>query len=363
MSHLMLSRHGIWYYRRVYLTPRKRREIRISLRTRSKREALLRVEKYLTSQPFPCLPQDTPAHTASATAASTPTKPKKSLYQNLLRELEKYILAKTDSVGERELLTINRCVKAYLSSTQQPFSKRSAANFVDTLGGSASTRNRYIKKNSAFLKWLARRTDEDIRNPFEGMGIRETTAPMDRRPAYSLDDLKRLSIAMKEVKDWRSWIILICRYSGMRQNEACQLYHNDIMQVDSVWCFRIDNLNPHQTLKTDSSRRFVPVHPQLLMLGLLEFAHERTGHLFPELKQHLGSYGHYFSRWFTRFRTKHALPEFHSLRHYAATTFKKHGFPEQFASQVLGHANITITYNRYGKGVDVSRLIELVGTL
>lgn len=37
MSHLMLSRHGIWYYRRVYLTPRKRREIRISLRTRSKR--------------------------------------------------------------------------------------------------------------------------------------------------------------------------------------------------------------------------------------------------------------------------------------------------------------------------------------
>lgn len=47
MSHLMLSRHGIWYYRRVYLTPRKRREIRVSLRTRSKREALLRVEKYL----------------------------------------------------------------------------------------------------------------------------------------------------------------------------------------------------------------------------------------------------------------------------------------------------------------------------
>lgn len=56
MSHLMLSRHGIWYYRRVYLTPRKRREIRISLRTRSKREALLRVEKYITSQPFHCVP-------------------------------------------------------------------------------------------------------------------------------------------------------------------------------------------------------------------------------------------------------------------------------------------------------------------
>lgn len=57
MSHLMLSSHGIWYYRRVYLTPRKRREVRISLRTRSKREALSRVDKYLTSQPFPCVSQ------------------------------------------------------------------------------------------------------------------------------------------------------------------------------------------------------------------------------------------------------------------------------------------------------------------
>ncbi|MCT4708727.1 hypothetical protein MUA04_00520 [Enterobacteriaceae bacterium H11S18] len=48
------------------------------------------------------------------------------------------------------------------------------------------------------------------------------------------------------------------------------------------------------------------------------------------------------------------------MRHYAATTFKQQGCPEQFASQVLGHSNATITYNRYGKGVDVSRLVELV---
>ncbi|EEQ15619.1 Site-specific recombinase, phage integrase family [Yersinia frederiksenii ATCC 33641] len=41
--------------------------------------------------------------------------------------------------------------------------------------------------------------------------------------------------------------------------------------ADDIWCFHIDNLNFHQTLKTDSSRRFVPVHPQLLMLGLLKF--------------------------------------------------------------------------------------------
>jgi len=173
MSHLMLSRHGIWYYRRVYSTPRKRREIRISLRTRSKREAMKRAEQYITSQPFACVPQAIPAHSYSALAAPTLLNEKKPLFPNLKYEFEKYGNAKTGSVGEREILTINRCVNAYLPATKEPFSKRSAAAFVDSLEGSASTRNRYIKKNSAFFKWLATRTDDEIRNPFEGMVLRK----------------------------------------------------------------------------------------------------------------------------------------------------------------------------------------------
>jgi len=154
MSHLMLSRHGIWYYRRVYSTPRKRREIRISLRTRSKREAMKRAEQYITSQPFACVPQAIPAHSYSALAAPTLLNEKKPLFPNLKNEFEKYANAKTGSVGEREILTINRCVNAYLPATKEPFSKRSAAAFVDSLEGSASTRNRYIKKDSAFSNGL-----------------------------------------------------------------------------------------------------------------------------------------------------------------------------------------------------------------
>ncbi|VFS40926.1 Uncharacterised protein [Enterobacter cancerogenus] len=162
-----------------------------------------RAEQYITSQPFACVPQAIPAHSSSALAASALVKEKKPLFPNLKGELEKYANAKTGSVGEREILTINRCVNAYLAVTKEPFSKRSAAAFVDGLEGSASTRNRYIKKNSAFFKWLATRTDDEIRNPFEGMGVKETTAPMDRRPAYTLYDLKRLHIALHGVNDWK----------------------------------------------------------------------------------------------------------------------------------------------------------------
>ena len=53
MSCLMLSRHGIWYFRKTYLLPSgKRKELRRSLRTRCKREANQLVKRML--EMFPC---------------------------------------------------------------------------------------------------------------------------------------------------------------------------------------------------------------------------------------------------------------------------------------------------------------------
>ncbi|WP_149542571.1 tyrosine-type recombinase/integrase, partial [Serratia marcescens] len=301
MSHLVLSHHGIWYYRRVYLTARKRREIRVSLRTRSKREALERVQRYLISHHFP-LSEGIPAHTSPAAVAQQQLQHPKI---NLKKELQTYIASKKDTVGERELLTIDRCVNSYLATTAQPFSKRSAADYVDTLEGSASTRNRYIKKNSGFFKWLNMRTDDEIKNPFEGRNVKDSTAPMDRRPAYTACDLKQLHNAIQGVVEWRRWIILICRYSGMRQNEACQLYKNDVMQVNGTWCFRIDDLNEGQSLKTSSSRRFVPISSKLLEAGLLAYVEKQEIRLFPKLSPHSGMYAHQFSKWFGSFRKPH----------------------------------------------------------
>lgn len=63
------------------------------------------------------------------------------------------------------------------------------------------------------------------------------------------------------------------------------------------------------------------------------------------------------------FRKSHGLPEFHSIRHYAATRLKENGVAEQFASQLLGHSNSSITYNRYGKNIDVINLVKLVELL
>jgi hypothetical protein len=250
MSHLLLSRHEIWYYRRVYLTPRKCREIRISLRIRSKCQALLRVEKYLISQPFHCVPQSIPAHTSSAAVTCFQQPRQKKPFKSLISTAE----LKRGRLVNGKYLTINRCVNTYLNSSKEPFSKRSAAAFVDGLEGLASTRKRYIKKNSAFFKWLATRTDEDIRNHGEGRNYRTNGSPS-------------------------------CVYTQ----------RSETLEHCFEWCKGLETLDHF--------------HSQLLALGLLDFINDRKGYFFPELTLHLGSYGHYFSRWFTRFRGKHGLPE------------------------------------------------------
>nr|WP_318382537.1 hypothetical protein [uncultured Enterobacter sp.] len=104
------------------------------------------------------------------------------------------------------------------------------------------------------------------------------------------------------------------------QKKPFKSLKSEVEKYTKIKAGSVDNLNPNQTLKTESSRRFVPIHSQLLAQGLLDFIRERKGHLFPELTLHLGSYGYYFNRWFTRFRGKHSLSEYHSLRHYALVT-------------------------------------------
>ena len=111
--------------------------------------------------------------------------------------------------------------------------------------------------------------------------------------------------------DWSYWIPLLCLYEGLRVSEASQLYTNDVVAVDGVWCLSVisdasdddedgpptrSSLNVARSadefrrLKNPSSRRIVPIHPKLIELGFLEFVRRvtdsspRAWHLFYGLK-------------------------------------------------------------------------------
>ena len=159
----------------------------------------------------------------------------------------------------------------------------------------------------------------------------------------------------KEQEPYRKWIALLGLYTGARANEICQLYADDVQQVDEVWCLNIRDNRPNQKLKTANSARLIPIHSSLIAGGFIGFVLERAGgRLFPELPHRQDGYSHLWGQWFSRHRP--VDKDFHSLRHTVATALKDHGVPLQYAAAILGHTNGAISYDRYGGGVAVEKL-------
>lgn len=122
----------------------------------------------------------------------------------------------------------------------------------------------------------------------------------------------------------RFWVPLLSMFGGLRLNEACQLYTDDVVVVDDVPLLLIRADADGTRLKTVASQRRVPIHPELIRIGFLQHVarvREAGEHrLFADLP--LGKMGNFadpFSKWFGRFLAKAGVPAqgavFHSFRH------------------------------------------------
>lgn len=153
----------------------------------------------------------------------------------------------------------------------------------------------------------------------------------------------------KKDKAWRFWLPLLMLYSGARPNEIAQLHCDDIRQTDAgVWYFSLSD-EDGKTLKTGSSRRRVPLHPELIKIGFLEFVKARRKkngpkepRIFSELKpDKYGSYAAYASK---RIRDSF-IPEeitlkdkqtFYSLRHNVRDALRRAKAPADTLLAVCG---------------------------
>jgi integrase len=142
----------------------------------------------------------------------------------------------------------------------------------------------------------------------------------------------------------------------------------DVKVVDSVLVF---DFVPHSLrgLKTASSRRAVPVHQELLRLGLMDYVASvpATGLLFPEMKP--GPHGKLagaFSKWWGRFTDELGITSphktFHSFRHSFSDAARRAKVEPEVRSQLLGHGAQTMT-GRYGVGHDMDALRDAVNSI
>ena len=233
------------------------------------------------------------------------------------------------------------------------------------------TRKEYMTGWSTFFNWCVP-CGYMAANPARGLVEKVKLADLtEQRPPFELKELKAIfaDIAKmpeephfrKELYPMRYWIPLIGLYQGMRLNEICQLYLDDVCVIDGLPCLRIKaNEQRKQKVKNSSSIRTIPIHSALLNLGFLDYVvsrlknkHRKNDQLFEELTCSDGSYARkmqYFNNHIHDFLKIPDNKTFHSFRHNFDTELSNKE-PNAFLIQCLdGHARQGELGARYSKG-------------
>lgn len=172
------------------------------------------------------------------------------------------------------------------------------------------------------------------------------------------------------VKDGKYWIPLLGLFTGMRLGEIVQLTVADIKQENAIPYIDVNKEEEDKRLKTDSSARYVPIHPALVQLGFLDYVREsRKGkkvgeRLFPEIEPGAdGYYSNNFSKYFARHLDKVALTSrkltFHSFRHNLTDSLVQAEVSDMLVKAILGHADHSVTAS-YGSRPPVATLYQAI---
>jgi integrase len=158
------------------------------------------------------------------------------------------------------------------------------------------------------------------------------------------------------------WLPLLALYSGARLNELAPMCADDVkLDASSGVGFVtvIEDEEVGRSVKTEASLRAVPIHPELIRIGFMDFVEEvrasggQSARLFPDLRQgSKGGYGEAFSKWFGRY--KHSLgidnasSVFHSFRHGFKDALRAGGVNEDVNDALTGHSGGNPVARGYG---------------
>ncbi len=139
------------------------------------------------------------------------------------------------------------------------------------------------------------------------------------------------------------WIPLLAAFTGARLEELGQLTAEAIREEREVTYFDMTTVGSGMRRKTESSKRRVPVHPELVRLGFMDYVRMiGKGRLFHKLTSKQGKLTASFSQWWGRYARKHGITDkrkvFHSFRHAAKDGFREGGVEEQISDALTGHA-------------------------
>lgn len=401
--YLLKSRHGIYYFRLVIPVSLRiavgKTELRRSLKTRSKREAILKAARLLLeAQKLLGSAQGRVTGSVSAPAfidASRPPSdttlsvpvPKLSQFFDSYHQFQLFQGVSLKTLDDKEavvrlllLICQDKRIDYYNIDDAKLFREKALQLpplalrtlqkhpnkvFSDLIGRgestiSITTYNNYIKNLSTIFSYAQK---EGIlnSNPFANMRIKSPVRVNSYRDVFTPSEValifEKTSHYRESKQNFKYWLPRLAYYTGARLNELCQLYKQDIKLINDVPCIHIQTVLPNQRIKNPSSERVIPIHSKLVEFGFVEWVKKQENQVFPMLKySEKHGYSATPSRWFGRFKANICLigntqgkKDFHSFRHTVADELKQKGVSENLIGGILGHTTGGITNTRYGK--------------
>lgn len=218
-------------------------------------------------------------------------------------------------------------------------------------------------------------------NPGAGIKVKGYSKRSDRRP-FTTDELAKLFAAPLFTQPWSErhsrskvsdstlrWLFLLALFSGGRIEELGQVLLADIKQQGGVWYIEVDDyvapdVDASKSVKTESSKRVLPIHQTLVALGFPARVQSLRGagelRLFPDLtKAALDVHTKEASRRAGRIIDA-AVGEdprlvFHSLRHSFKDLCRAARIGKETHDQLTGHAPVDVG-SHYGSGLAICDL-------
>ena len=231
----------------------------------------------------------------------------------------------------------------------------------------------------SLLNYAHRDLELTSRNVWNGIDISFKTTK--RRRPWSDEELSTLFSQPlftekalprnKKAGGWAAyWVPLIAVFSGARVSEICQLTVDDIDTNAERPTVKIRSRSEDQRLKTINAERDIPIHPQLIELGFLDYVEQVkkepvANNLWPDLPKRNERSGGYFSQWFGEYLKTLELSgevDFHSFRHTVRTQLVLKDVSEIAIDRLLGHSHTGSVGSRTYTHID-SQLHKVVSKI
>ena len=193
---------------------------------------------------------------------------------------------------------------------------------------------------------------------------------------FTYDELKRIfspEALLSVSKPHEFWMPLLGLLTGARIGELSQLTLGDIRQnEDGYWIIGIND-KEFKRVKTNAARREIPLHPELVELGFLDYLEDvrvavpASNRLFPYLRlDKKNGFGDVPSEAFARYLDDLKIFEddkvFHSFRSTANQRLKKNKVDVPIRSQLVGHEREGTNERAYASELPIADMLEIVST-